>query len=57
MEIPSLEMSHLKSNLKQINIKYELLLMATSLLVQVILKKDAGGSKSWLMIWVHTPDI
>lgn len=31
--------------------------MATSLLVQVILKEDADGSKSWLMIWVHTPDI
>lgn len=50
-------MSHLKRNLKQRNIKYELLLMATILLVQVILKEYADGSKSWLMIWVHTPDI
>lgn len=31
--------------------------MATSLLIQVILKEDADGSKSWLMICVHTPDI
>lgn len=50
-------MSHLKCNLKQGNIKSDLLLMATSLLVQVILKEDADGSKSWLMIWVHTSDI
>lgn len=43
MEIPSSEISHLKLTLTQRNIKAELLLMASSLHVQAVLKKDAEG--------------
>lgn len=49
-------MNHLKDNLKQRNVKSELLLMVTSLLVQPILKEDADGSKSWLVPKTHFHD-